>query len=253
MRTLRASYRLAALTALTLSAYLMFLIGQVLLAGLLVDTWRWRNFMVGSWARIALVILGVRTRIRGSRPSSSLYIVANHLSYLDIPLLFSQIGCVFVAKAELRNWPLLGFLMRSIGTIFVDRGSKKDVVRVNALIEQAIRENKTVVVFPEGTTSGGTDVLPFKPPLLEFPAQTKTPVSCATIHYSTPEEESPAHRSVCWWGDMPFASHFFHLLKLSRIDATVEFGRISIQHSDRKHLARELWFQVKQIFVPISA
>lgn len=253
MSYVRAVYRLAALLTVTAAGYIILLAGSLPLQASPNTLLRWRNLMVQAWARIVAVIIGMRIQARGAAPCEPSCLVSNHLSYLDIPLLLSQVGCVFVAKSELRSWPVLGFLMRSVGTVFVDRTNKKDVLRVNALIEKSIRQGCIVLLFPEGTTSAGNDVLPFKPSLLEYAAQTGLQVSFATIRYSTLEEDAPAHLSVCWWGDMSFAGHFFNLLKLRIIDASIEFGRTAVRHNDRKQLAQELRLHVKRLFVPITA
>jgi 1-acyl-sn-glycerol-3-phosphate acyltransferase len=236
----------------TAFGYLLLLFGKIVLFFSRKQLIKWRNLLVRAWARIVVELLGIKINIKGAPPKPPFYLVANHLSYIDIVLLFTQVNCAFVAKAELQNWPVFGFLMKAVNTLFIDRNSKKDIPRVNARIEKAMRESDGIAIFPEGTSSKGSEVLPFKPALLEFAAQNGLSVSYATIHYSTAKPDPPAYFSVCWWGDMTFVDHFIDLLKLKRIRATVQFGRNTIRGNDRKALANELWHRVNRQFVPTA-
>jgi 1-acyl-sn-glycerol-3-phosphate acyltransferase len=211
---------------------------------------RWRNLIVQTWARMIALVINMKVHTRGQPPRPPFYLVSNHLSYFDVIVFFTQVHCIFVAKAELAGWPVFGWLAKSANTMFIDRNSKKDIHRVIALIEQAIHESDGVIVFPESTSTKGSEVLPFKSPLLEYAAEKNFPVSYATIHYRTFPPDPPAHLSICWWGDMTFGGHFLDLLKLSRIDATITFGATTVQGDDRKVLAQDLWDRINQQFKP---
>ncbi|HWS71209.1 MAG TPA: lysophospholipid acyltransferase family protein, partial [Thermoanaerobaculia bacterium] len=143
---------------------------------------------------------------------------------------------VFVAKADIRSWPLLGGLASSTGTIFIDRGSRRDTLRVGATIERALANGRAVVVFPEGTSTDGAAVLPFKSSLLDVAARNALPVHYATIGYSIAE--------AAWGDDEPFGRHAWRLLQQPRIEATLRFGAAPVVSDDRKELARELWERV---------
>ena len=110
-------------------------------------------------------------------PSSGL-LVSNHLSYLDIVVLSSIRPCVFVAKRDVARWPLFGWLAHAAGTIFVDRERRFSTEFVNG-IHEAIAAGLPVVLFPEGTSSDGSTVLPFKSALLESAVQLRSPVAAA--------------------------------------------------------------------------
>jgi len=206
--------------------------------------------MVRLWARMVVKIFGIQLHLKGQSPHPPFFLVSNHLSYIDIILFFAQFNCIFVARADLKNWPILGLLAKSVDTLFINRYSKKDIPRVNALIDKAIHESDSIIVFAEGTSTKGSEVLPFKSSLLEFAAAKKFPVSYATIHYRTGAADPPAHLAVSWWGNMTFIPHFLELLKLSRIDATITFGAATVQGDDRKSLAQELWRRLDEQFVP---
>jgi 1-acyl-sn-glycerol-3-phosphate acyltransferase len=252
MKLLRVCQRFFRFSLVTALGYLLLLIGNLVLFFSKNRRARWRNFMVRTWAKMVAKILGLHFHVKGRPPQSPFFLVSNHLSYLDIIAFFTQVHCTFVAKAEVKSWPFLGILAKSAGTLFINRNSKKDIPRVNALIEQAMRESGGIIIFPEGTSTKGNEVLPFKPSLMEFAAKKNFPVSYATIHYHTAPSNPPADLSVCWWGDMTFGGHFFDLLKLSKIEVTVEFGPVTVQGSDRKTMAQELWRLVNKQFVPTS-
>ena len=112
------------------------------------------------------------------------------------------------------------------------------------------RNGRGVVVFPEGTSSSGSDVPAFRPSLLETAVQTDYAVSYASLAYRALPGENPAYRSICWWGDMPFAGHFFRLLAMPGFQASVSFGDEPIRHQDRKILAEQLHGAVRGIFEP---
>jgi 1-acyl-sn-glycerol-3-phosphate acyltransferase len=210
----------------------------------------WRNFIVQTWARTVARIVNMKVHAEGRPPRPPFYLVSNHLSYFDVIAYFTQVHCVFIAKAELADWPIFGFLSKSANTVFINRNSKKDIPRVNALIEKAIHESDGVIVFPESTSTKGNAVLPFKSSLLEYAADKNFPVSYATIHYRTGPEDPPAYLSICWWGNMTFGGHFLDLLKLSKIEATITFGSTTVQGDDRKTIAQELWRRINGQFVP---
>ncbi len=136
-------------------------------------------------------------------------------------------------------------------TIFVDRNAPRDTIRVMARLEAALAAGDGVVLFAEATSSAGSDVLPFRPALLEWAARHEHPVYHASLSYRTPEGSAPAHLAVCWWGDMTFGSHLVSLAALPRIHATVVFGEEPIQESDRRRLAEQLHQAVRERFVPV--
>jgi 1-acyl-sn-glycerol-3-phosphate acyltransferase len=185
-------------------------------------------------------LLGVRVRQEGTPPVEPVFLVANHLGYLDIVLLASRIGARFVAKSEVARWPVLGGICRAVDTIFVDRDSRRDVSRVLEQTRLALDHGAGVVLFPEGTSSSGETVLPFRPALLATPAQLELPVSWAGIAYATRPPDPPAPESVCFWGDMTFPAHFWKLLGLAGVDARLVFGDSSITDDERKRLAASL-------------
>ncbi len=249
---LRALARIAALCVVTAFIYLFWAGITPLLLFSTRASYGWRSFSFRTWARLTNTLLGIRVQSKGTPPRAPFFLVSNHLSYMDIVAFAAHLDCVFVAKSEVANWPILGLLCRSMGTIFVDRNSRMDVLRVNRLIEQDLRSGKGVLLFPEGTSTPGAEVLPFHSALLEPAVQQGCPVSFATINYRTPVGQPPAHLSVCWWGEMSFMTHFYRLLHLKSVEAALVFGSYSIRADDRKVLARKLWQAVREEFIPVA-
>lgn len=201
---------------------------------------RFRSATFRIWSRFVLRTLSLSVEVLGLPPRPPFLLVANHLGYLDIPLLATELGGRFVAKSEVRAWPVIGLLARSVSTIFVDRTRRRDVVRVGGSIRQAVAEGDGVVLFPEGTSTDGRAVAPFRSALLAEAAEAGIPVHYASLRYRTPSGEPSAEEAVCWWGDMTFTPHFLRLLSLSSIEATVVFGGEPILSRSRKMLAARL-------------
>ncbi len=146
---------------------------------------------------------------------------------------------VFVAKREVRGWPLFGWFAARAGTRFIDRGKAGDVVRVGTELSPLVAEGLSVLVFLEGTSSDGRQVLPFKPSLLEPAVRGGWPVAVAALDYAVPAGRS-VETEVAWWGDMTLPPHLANLLTLPWIEAGVTWGQTRSAGSDRKTLARVL-------------
>jgi Acyltransferase len=146
---------------------------------------------------------------------------------------------------------LIGWIERTIGTIFIDRTNFQDIPRVIRVINKNLDNGFGIVLFAEGTSTKGDKVLPFSPALLEPAARGNYPVSYASISYRTPPDEKPAHLAICWWEEITFVSHARRLLELRKFDAVLTFGSHAIQADDRKVLARSLWVAVNDQFIPV--
>lgn len=210
-----------------------------------------RGYLLRTWGKLCCRIIGIKLDVTNSPPEPPFLLVSNHLSYIDVFVLFSQLRCLFVAKSDVKSWPLMGFIIRTCGILFIDRNRKRDVTRVNELISKNINPNQGIILFPEGTTSPGMRILPFRTSLLQYPASENFPVSYVAISYETPADEPPAYESVCWWDDTPFFIHFFELLKMKEIRARVNFGKEKIAKNDRKLLAEKLQRAVQAEFIPV--
>jgi 1-acyl-sn-glycerol-3-phosphate acyltransferase len=173
------------------------------------------------------------------------FLVSNHLSYLDILVLGAMFPCVFVSKYEVRNWPLFGWFARLAGTVFIRRDKRSDVARASGEITKALNEDGLVVLFPEGTSSGGETVLPFKPALFSSVVDHPGSISCASIEYSL--DDGRVADEVCYWRDMTLLPHLLNLLGKKRVwvrVALMPYASDPMTALDRKDLARRLHAQV---------
>jgi 1-acyl-sn-glycerol-3-phosphate acyltransferase len=202
-------------------------------------------------ARWVAWLLGIRIEVGGKPPAPPFLLVSNHLSYLDVVVYAAMTPIRFVAKREVRGWPVFGLMARAMGSIFVDRASKRDALRALTALADAMAAGDGVVLFAEATSTAGHTVLPFRPALLEWAAQTGHATHYASISYRTPAAGPPAHLAVCWWGEMTFTRHLVELARLPWIEATVRHGDAPIAERDRKRLADRLHQAVSAQFTPV--
>ncbi len=208
----------------------------------------WRRRSRTLWlqrvARRVARIFQMEMHSAGEIPVRGL-LVSNHLSYLDILLLASLAPAVFVAKREVKSWPVMGWLARLGGTVFIDRQRRLHVGEVNDEIQDALENGALVVVFPEGTSSDGQTVLPFKSSLLKPATQPSYPLTVACIEYTLADGD--AGTDVCYWGDAMFFPHLLNLLSKQSVCAFVRFAPVSSPGPDRKLLADRLHGEVLRL------
>src|SRR5580700_10406297 len=238
-RFIRGSVRMAVLICSLLEVLGRF-VPIYLLSGGRVSTACRAEWLHASCARIArrLSLLPSVTPGRGGVNTG--LTVSNHLTYLDILVYGAARPFLFVAKSEVRRWPLLGILACLGGTIFVDRGRSLQVAEASRQIEQGLRDGIPVLLFPEGTSSDGSSVLPFRPPLFDPAIRAGACVTAAAIRYHA---DDAAEEEVTYWGDMVFLPHLFRTLSVRGLAVVVSFDA-PCQFSDRKTAARVAWRQV---------
>ena len=213
---------------------------------------RARRWVVRRWGRGLARIAGVRIETEGEAPPRGSLVVSNHLGYLDIPVLDAVAPMVFVARADLRRWPFWGVAATVGGTIYVDRATRRDVVRVRREMGEAMALGDTVIVFAEATSTGGDTILPLKPALLADAAARGTPVHWLTLTYRTPPDGPHARDQVCWWGNAGFPSHVLGLFALKRVECRIRFGDAPLRGTDRKALAVDLRRAMLERFEPVG-
>ena len=198
-------------------------------------TWQKEWLRWGSaWA---LRILHVKVESRGQIPKGGL-LVSNHQGYLDILCLNVLCTSVFVAKAEIKSWPLFGLFSKWSGTIFLDRNHRTAVRGPLERVVELLRKGERVVIFPEGTDSDGTSVLPFHSSFFEAAIQAQCPVVPLAIRYSAPGV-SP-QEEVIYWKDRRFIFHVIRLLGVKEVRAKVSFGQPREAGRDRKILSNRI-------------
>jgi 1-acyl-sn-glycerol-3-phosphate acyltransferase len=255
MRLIYAITKVVSVIAVTLGVYSVFITGYGVLRLFKQPVDGWRNKTLCIWGKLAAKSLSIDVTVKGKPPTPPFFLVSNHLSYVDIIVLFSQLNTTFVAKKEVASWPVIGFIARTIGVVFIDRRLRSDVARVNEEISNAVTDKRGLTLFPEGTTSPGSEVLRFRAPLLEFPARSDLGASYCAISYSTGDEheDDNAYNVVSWWGDSQLHTHITRLAKETSIKATIAFGNNVVKETDRKILAQKLQKKVSEVFTPMCS
>jgi 1-acyl-sn-glycerol-3-phosphate acyltransferase len=192
-----------------------------------------------------LGVLHVRVTVTGSNPGGGV-VATNHLSYVDILVLGAQAPTVFVAKSEVRGWPVFGWFARAAGTVFVQRERRGDVARAGDAMAPLLGGGVNLVLFPEGTSSDGRTVGPFRSSLLEPAVRHHRTVVAAALGYAVPPRRSAADE-VCYWRDMTLAPHLWNLLSLPWVEARLAWGEPRPAGPDRKLLAQALHTEVVRL------
>ena len=189
--------------------------------------------------------LNVPVTVTGEFPASGV-VVSNHLSYLDIIMFATIRPCVFVSKAEIAKWPVLGWMTTMSGTVYVNRGHGGSAAKARGGMTAAAEAGLPVVFFPEGTTSNGSALLTFHSGLLAQAMLERQPVTAAYVQYVLDQENDPnvtVADDVCYWGDVSMWGHIFRFLGLRGVRAEVRFAEAPIVFSSdvlhRKQAARE--------------
>ncbi len=168
------------------------------------------------WSRRVLRLLGVEPEVHGTPPTGVVMLLANHRSYIDIPILLAHVPCAFLAKAEIGDWPLFGRAAKLQHTVFVQREVKESRQASRAASAARLRAGLPFAAFPEGTTTRGPGTLPFFRGLFEVAHEESVPVVPVAISYET--------RQDAWVGDDDFLSHFLGCFRRSRVRVRVAFG-----------------------------
>ena len=236
---LRVGYRLAALATLVVLAWF--------------DSVRrprrslparaaWASRWLGRCVRVA----GIRINRTGPAPGNGL-LVANHLSYLDILVLAAVQPTIFVARHDLHTVPVFGRVASHAGTIFLNRQRKRDLLAVVAALPRVVEAGIAPLFFPEGYTTDGRALLPFRSSLFAPAVTHQRPIFPIHINYALEDGGGSVADEVCWWGRMPFWSHGLNLLAKRHVKVRLVFGLAVAPGHDRKRLARAVRTRVSAL------
>ncbi len=192
--------------------------------------------IISDWSRKLLEILGIQIHCHGEPPDGPVLIVANHLSWLDIPAISACSHAAFLSKQSIRYWPVVGWFAHASGTIFIRRG-KGEASEVAAAIGQRLRENRQFAIFPEGRIGDGREVRRFFPRLFAAAIDTQTPVLPVALRY---RRHGQPDDTVIYSLDRTFLGILFHLLARDGSEVELYFcDPIDPEGKDRRGLARE--------------
>jgi 1-acyl-sn-glycerol-3-phosphate acyltransferase len=194
-----------------------------------------RAIWVQDCARRFLKSLDIEYTLEGD-PATRGLVVSNHLSYLDIVVISAVMPCFFVAKIEIGGWPFFGRAARSGGTIFVDRGSRESAISVAEQMKERLQLPIAVPVllFPEGTSTDGSEVIRFHSRLIDPATSLRVPITTAAISYKI--HDGTPERELCWYGDETFVDHLWKVLGVSGFEAELRFGAPRV-YTDRRAAA----------------
>ncbi len=173
-----------------------------------------RGKLMRVWSRLLLRVLGVNVHAQGGLLRPGTLVVANHVSWLDPFVLLSLQPLRFVAKAEVRRWPVFGWLAARAGTVFIRREQQRDVSRVALRFTGLLEAGESVALFPESTTGDGSHLMPFKTGL--FQVAISQSVACIPVALNYEQ------RVAIWIDDMGFVSSVWHILGHAGIDVRVQ-------------------------------
>ncbi|MCU1323570.1 MAG: phospholipid/glycerol acyltransferase [Acidobacteriaceae bacterium] len=201
----------------------------------------------------SLKSFGIEVEVVGRYPDRGA-VISNHTGYLDIVVFAALHRCVFVSKAEIAKWPVLGWMTTMSGTVYVHRGRGGSAVQASTGMQAATDAGLPVVFFPEGTTTNGEAMLPFRSGMLAQVLGAGLPVTAAYVRYELGEGNDPEVRvsdDVAYWGDVTLAWHIFKFLSLRNVKVKVRFAEAPIKFSSdllhRKDAAVEARVAVQEL------
>ena len=183
-----------------------------------------REARVQSWSLQMLALLGVRLEVRGEPPvTGPVLLVANHVSWLDILVMHAARYCRFVSKADVKRWPLIGTLATGGGTIYIERASRRDAMRVVHAMVASLQAGEVVAVFPEGTTSDGVQLLPFHANLIQAAITAGAPAQPVALSFVDAATRAIS-QSASYVGDETLLGSLWRTLSGPPLVAIVQYG-----------------------------
>jgi 1-acyl-sn-glycerol-3-phosphate acyltransferase len=207
-----------------------------------------RNRIIRGWSRLLLIICGARLRVTGlplpptiartgiEPGSRGRMLLANHVSWIDPFALNASVPSRFVAKSEIRAWPLLGLLVTRVGALYIERGRRHAVASMNHRVRDRLKDGETVAVFPEGTTTDGRSLLPFHSNLVAPALEVGAECWPVALRYL---EDGAASTAAAFIGEMSIVASLWNILLARRLQIEVAFLEPvpTLGEHDRHHIA----------------
>lgn len=200
-----------------------------------------REARVQAWSLEMLAMLGIRLELHGQPCAAGpMLLVANHISWLDILVMDAARYCRFVSKADVMHWPLIGTLATGGGTIYIERASRRDALRVVHDVAANLKRGEVVAIFPEGTTSDGADLLPFHANLIQAAVSANTPAQPVALSFIETRTRALS-RTPCYVGDDSLLASVWRTLAGPPVTAVVRYGEPQLPLGrDRRAWASDL-------------
>ncbi|KAF7599594.1 MAG: 1-acyl-sn-glycerol-3-phosphate acyltransferase [Candidatus Dactylopiibacterium carminicum] len=218
--------------------------GGLLTARLLFPCWTparcWR--VKQGWARLLLHVLGVRLRAPATPLPAAALIVSNHTSWLDVFVINAVTPTHFVCKYDVRDWPLIGALVSLTGTLYIARGSRAAAARSAGAIAARLGGGDRVAVFPEGTTTHGERLLPFRPALFQAAVDAGVPVQPMALRYE--DAQGRPSLAPAYDGEISFWQCLCAIARASGLQARLTFLEPLAPNADRRILAQQAETQI---------
>jgi 1-acyl-sn-glycerol-3-phosphate acyltransferase len=199
---------------------------------------------VACWSLRMLELMGIGLKRTGLVRAGPVLLLANHISWLDVLAINAVHPARFVSKAEVRHWPLLGFMIARGGTLFIERERKRDALRVVHQVAAALRAGATVAVFPEGTTGDGPTLLRFHANLMQAAIATGTPVQPVALRFC--DASSAFSAAAAYVGEMSLMQSVWQVACAEALEAHVTLlPALADRHADRRALAEVVRGQIQ--------
>ena len=196
-----------------------------------------KNKRIEVWAGALLAKLAIQLVVKGVPPAAGpVLLVSNHISWLDILVMHASKHCRFVSKADVKHWPVLGALATGAGTLYIERESRRDAMRVVHHMCEALQNGDILAVFPEGTTGNGIDLLPFHANLLQAPIVCNLPVQPVALQYLDPDSDQIS-QVMSYVGDESLLTSLWRTLKSKGITAVFTYGEPQLSNGR----SRRMW------------
>jgi 1-acyl-sn-glycerol-3-phosphate acyltransferase len=202
------------------------------------------------WCKKVLGILNIEVKVSGDSPNKSATLfVSNHISWVDVFALMSIVPLIFIGKSDIKNWPLLGFLARHGNVIFIEREKRLEAKRMNPMLRQLLTSGEQLCYFPEGTTTNGTHLLPFKASLLQTAIDTKTSIQAVAIFY--PLKNQKPNIAMSYAGDTTIMQSLKNILHQQNPKVALHFfsaintAQLSLAEQDRRLVCAKIQDEIQ--------
>lgn len=193
-----------------------------------------------DWLAAMARAIDVNVTVEGAPPAKGSFIAPNHITYADICVLPVAARMWFVSKSDVLRWPLFNWLFRFSRNLTVDRNDRRCLAATNESIARRIQDGYNVCVFLEGTTSGGTSILPFRAPLLQPALDGGVDIVPVCITWRADDPAIDLDNDIAYWRDHPMGPHVIRFLGFKGIHCHIRFGAPIKAEGDRKELAEKV-------------